>query len=394
MNRVEPEAGDHISVSRVKRYAQCPKSYELHYVQKKPATPNASLTFGKVLHAALERTYRQIVADRIAGRFPRELLVDAYKYECARAGLNDFSEFAEGLALLKDYVAEHPVVDHASVLAIEQEFRLPVDRFEVLGYIDRVDRIDEETVEVVDYKSNRLLFSRDEVDQDLQLSVYALAARVLWPWAKEVRLSFYMLRHAVRIETSRTHAQLDAARAYVATLGHELETATEFAARLNANCAYCDHHVDCPAYASALRGEVNVGEINEQDLESVSRARQQLAHTIRVLTARKDHLDDILKSHLKEQDALVLAGVRYSMFDVTKLSFPLRRTIDLVSSSTGLSKPEVADQIAVIDKGALDDLVKSAAKTMPRDRSAMLKAELEAVPERSVSQRLWAKEVR
>jgi putative RecB family exonuclease len=389
----QPTVGDHISVSRIKRYVQCPKAYELHYIEKRPSTPGEPLIFGKLLHSPLERVYREVVSDRIVGRFPVERLVDAFRHEFVLAGLTDFGMFDEGLRLLKDYAAEHPIVDYRNILGIELEFRLPVDRFEVLGYIDRVDRIDDETVEIIDYKSNRMLFSREEVEHDLQLSVYELAVRALLPWVKRVRQTFYMLRHAVRLETSRTKEQLAAAREYVAAIAHQMETASEFPARLNTNCAYCDHNADCPEYARALRGEVKAGEVNEHDLESVSRSRQELAHSIKVLNARKDELDDILKAQLEERDALVLAGVRYAMFDVTKLSFPLRRTIDLVSSATGLPKPEVANSIAVIDKSALDELVKRVGKQIPRDRVAMLKAELEAVGERSVSQRLWAKEL-
>ncbi len=129
------------------------------------------------------------------------------------------------------------------------------------------------------------------------------------------------------------------------------------------------------------------------DLGSVSRARQELAYTIKVLSARKEALDDVLKAHLKEHDELVLAGVRYAMFGVTKLSFPLRRTIDLVSSATGMPSSEVATRIATIDKSALDELLKGAAKQLSRERVALLKAELEAMADKSVSQRLWAKEV-
>jgi RecB family exonuclease len=389
----QPEVGDHISVSRIKRYAQCPRAYELHYIERKEAQPGAPLIFGKVQHAALERAYRQIVSDRITGRFPVELLVAAYQYEWGRAGLTDFPEFEEGLKLLKDYAANHPTVDHAMVLAIEQEFRLPIDRFEVLGYIDRVDQLDAETIEIVDYKSNRLLFSHEEVESDLQLSIYALAARALWPWVKHIKLSFYMLRHGVRVETSRTPEQLAAAREYVAALGHQMETATEFPARLNANCSYCDHRSDCNAYERALRGEVDAGIVDELNLEAVARARQELAHTIKVLGARKEHLDGIIKAHLEEHDALVLGGVRFSMWNINKLTFPLRRTIDLVSSATGIPKTEIADKIAVVDKSALDALVKKAAKHLPRERAALLDIELEASADRSVSQRLWAKEV-
>ena len=38
------------------------------------------------------------------------------------------------------------VVEHHDVLAVEKEFRLQAGAFEVLGFIDRVDRVDDETV--------------------------------------------------------------------------------------------------------------------------------------------------------------------------------------------------------------------------------------------------------
>jgi RecB family exonuclease len=389
-----PIVAGHISVSRVKRYAQCPKSYELHYVKKKGSTDSVALSFGKVLHAALERTYRQIVADRVAGVFPRRLLVSHYRYEFGRAGLTDFALFDEGLAMLKDYVAQHPYVEHDQVLGIEQEFRLPIDRFEALGYIDRIDRIDAETVEVVDYKSNRQLFSREDVETDIQLSVYAMAARALYPWAKKVRLSFYMLRHALRLETTRTPKALDSARQYVAELAEQMETASSFPARLNANCAYCDHRGDCDAYAQALRGEVHVDGIDPEKLDDLARARQQLTHTIKILNARKDELDAVIKDHLKEHDALVIGGVRFSMFPVTKNVYPLRRTVELISSATRQPQRAVFDQIAVIDNSAVSDLLKKLTKDHPRDAVNLLKCELEAAAETSTIQRLWAKEVR
>jgi RecB family exonuclease len=389
----QPTVGDHISVSRVRRYAQCPRAYALHYIEKKPALEGSAPRFGKVLHAALERTYKRIVNERYVGRFPIDWLIAAYKHEAVWAGATDVGEFDEGLAMLKDYAAAHPTVDYSAILGIEQEFRLAVGRYTVLGYIDRVDVIDHETVEVIDYKSNRLLFSREDVENDLQLSIYALAARKLWPWAKKVRLTFYMLRHGVRLETSRTDEALATACEYVAAIGQALETSKEYPARLNANCAYCDHRFDCPEYARVLRGEVNVGTVDAEDLVAVSRSRQQIAHTLKILNARKDELDKLIKAKLDEQDALVLAGVRYSMFDVESRTYPLRRTIDLVSVATGAPKTEVASQIAVIDKDALNDLLKSASKQLPRERAALLKAELDAIADRTVSQRLWAKEL-
>jgi hypothetical protein len=53
--------------------------------------------------------------------------------------LTGMDVFAEGLAILRRFIAEQGVVDHRDVLAIEKEFRLPVGPFDVLGFIDRID---------------------------------------------------------------------------------------------------------------------------------------------------------------------------------------------------------------------------------------------------------------
>src|SRR5690606_10732227 len=262
-----------------------------------------------------------------------------------------------------------------------------------LGFIDRVDRVDDETVEVIDYKTNRLLFSREEVDSSLQMSLYHLAARQLWPWAKKVRLTFDMLRHDLRMTTERDEEQLAAAVAYVETMGRMTEEAREFPARLNANCVYCDHRQDCPAYAAALQGQRSVICEDTSDLELVAREREEVARLSKILYARKQELEDVLKAHLDAHDELVLAGVRYRMFNAASKSYPLERTLEVLARATGDEREQLVGRLASIDNKAVDGLLKDLAKTLGKDRVNLLKAELEAVVERRFSQRFWAKEV-
>src|SRR5579885_1567022 len=140
-----------------------------------------------------------------------------------------------------------------------------------------------------------------------------------------------MLRHGVRQETSRTPEQIDAALAYVETLGLQTETATSFPPRLNSNCSYCDHRTKCPAYAEALKGKREFLCEDLGDLEAVAREREDVARLAKILYARKEELERILKSHLREKDELVLGGVRYRMFHAEKLDYPLDTTIQALA---------------------------------------------------------------
>ncbi|MBI5549079.1 MAG: PD-(D/E)XK nuclease family protein [Deltaproteobacteria bacterium] len=385
---------EYLSASRLKRFAQCPKSFDLHYVRGEPAAFNPATTFGSVLHSALERAYRVIVAEKITGRFPEDRLLAFFEEEWALASLSDFESFQDGVKILRDYVQAHALVEHEKILGIEQEFQFELEGFQVRGFIDRVDRLDAETVLITDYKSNRAIFTRVEVDQDLQLSIYAMAAQKLWPWAKTIRLSFCLLRHGIQMETSRNDEELGAARKYMVTLARASEQAAEFPARLNENCGWCDHRAQCPEYHRALLGKVENVCTDDQDLSAVAREREEVARLARILYARKEALEKILKRRLDEGGTLELGGVAYSLAKTVHLSYPPDTTLMLLHEFVGGEPEDLAAQLLVLDKGSVDDLVKKVAKQLTPAESRLLKVRLEAVAQKTYSPRFVAERVK
>lgn len=87
-------------------------------------------------------------------------------------------------------------------LCAEKYFKIkinPKDDYSVTGKIDRVDKIDEETIEIVDYKtgsrSGFLTQNKDKKDaeslsKDIQPKIYFWAAKKLYPWAKTILVTF------------------------------------------------------------------------------------------------------------------------------------------------------------------------------------------------------------
>jgi RecB family exonuclease len=363
----------------------------MHYIDKRTAEPGVPLKFGKLMHAVFEVLVREHMENELTGPLSVDRAIELYREGWAEAGLTGMDVFQEGLEIIDAFVRDQGELDHRNVLAIEKEFSLSVGRFTVLGFIDRVDWVDDETVEVIDLKTNRMLFTRDEVDHSLQMSLYHLAARELWPWAKNIRLTFHMLRHRLRQTTERTEEQLEAARVYVETMGTMTEEATEFPPRLNSNCCWCDHRQDCPAYADALKGKREFICEDASDLEAVAKEREEVAHLAKILYSRKSELDGIIKTHLEDHDKLILGGVRYRMFNTTKLEYPFEATLRVLETATGLPRDELVSRIAAVDKKAVDRLVKETSKD--RAHSRLLKAELENVASKSYSPRLWAKEI-
>jgi RecB family exonuclease len=383
----------HLSFSRLSKFEACPLSFKLHYVDKVPAEPGVPLLFGSTIHTVLEKLLQEVILDETTGPLNEARGFELLREEWPASGLTGVELFTEALNIVRAFVRDEGVVDHRDVLAVEKEFLIPAGPFAVLGYIDRVNRLDDETVEIVDYKTNRIPFTREEVDQSLQMSLYHVAARRLFPWARNVKLTFHLLRHSIRMSTERSPEQIVAALGYASTLGRMTEEATEFPPRLGPNCAYCDHKGRCPAYAEALAsGHVEMS-ADPADLESIGREREGLAHRLKILEARKNELDKVLKTHLKERDELVLAGVRYAVFKVSKTSYPLAPTLAALAKATGQDEGELIAKVGAVDKDALDALVKKLGRHLDKSKVLMLRAELEAVAEKSFTPRLWAKQV-
>ncbi len=151
----------HLSYSRLSRFEQCPLSFRLHYIEKAKADPGVPLRFGKAVHAVLEVLVREHMEQERSGPLSEERAAELWQQAWAAEDLSGVDVFQEGLDILRAFVRDQGHLEHHDVLAIEKEFRLPVGPFTVLGFIDRIDRVDDETIEVIDYKTNRQIFTRD-----------------------------------------------------------------------------------------------------------------------------------------------------------------------------------------------------------------------------------------
>jgi hypothetical protein len=348
-----------------------------------------------VIHSACETLVREIKAGGVPSAIDTTRATEVFAHVWAASGLTGLALFAEGESIMTDFARDEGVVAPDNVLAVEQRFVLPVGRFAVVGVIDRVNRLDAETVEVVDFKTNHQLFTREELDNDLQLPLYAAAAKALWPWARNVRLTYWMLRQRIRVPLARTSDQIAAALRYVRELAEQAATATAFEAKLGAHCAYCDHRGSCDAYAAALRGARRFACADETDVAAVAAEREEVAGLARILDGRKKELDRLLRSRLKGCDELRAAGMRYRMVPTrSPAQYPLAATLTAIAAVTGAPRDALVDRLAVIDRDALDALLSELGATVPKPRLTMLRAELDARATRTVSPRFTATEDR
>jgi hypothetical protein len=74
-----------------------------------------------------------------------------------------------------------------------------IEYLESRGFIDRIDKINDNTIEIIDYKtgtrsgSNNKKKTEEDLVEEIQPRLYHLAARKLFPWAKNVIITFIYL---------------------------------------------------------------------------------------------------------------------------------------------------------------------------------------------------------
>ena len=138
----------------------------------------------------------------------------------------------------------------ADVLYQEKTFELPLEHnIVVTGRMDQVNRLGTDTVEIIDYKTGKPRDAKKAAD-DLQLSIYALAAREVFDLVP-ARLVFHNLVNNEAVETSRDAKALAAAKQKISETADRIR-AGDFPAAPGFSCGYCDFKPLCPAHEQLI----------------------------------------------------------------------------------------------------------------------------------------------
>jgi DNA helicase-2/ATP-dependent DNA helicase PcrA len=245
------------SYSQVDTYWRCPLQYALQKVYAIPSgRTSGALSFGSTAHAAFE-VYTRERRERLARGEPPPSREDLQRWFEAEWRSGEF----EGATTEQHYRGRvGPLLDafwtgELATLGQAEAEELPFQlRIEVpggapavfTGSIDRVDRLPSGGIEVIDYKTGRVS-SQKSVEENLQLSIYALACRDALRLGTPERVTLSFTETGTRMSTTRSDEQLDAARDQLAAWVARVRTG-DFAATPGSDaCRRCDYGALCPA---------------------------------------------------------------------------------------------------------------------------------------------------
>jgi DNA helicase-2/ATP-dependent DNA helicase PcrA len=233
-----------LSASDIATYRSCPLRYKYARVLRIPTAQTTSQRFGIVVHQVLERYHSE-------GDATLERMLELLDAGWRRAGLRmgereqDLRELAqEALTRYHARLGE----EESEPVWFERAFSFRLGPHHLRGRVDRVDRVGDGAdpqYELIDYKTSRPK-TAEQLADDVQLSLYALAAREDWDLQCSSQAYYYVLDD-VKVPVPRGERDAEAVKDIVLEVGEGI-LAQEFTPTPSpAACAMCDYRIVCSA---------------------------------------------------------------------------------------------------------------------------------------------------
>lgn len=231
-----------LSYSKLTCFETCPLKYKFKYLYNLPSPSTAAANFGVSVHETLNQFYEGLKhgkspnLDDLKNLFEKNWIPSGYD---SRA--HHKARKKQGITIIENYFEtnkENWIIPEI----MERPFNLKIGNYVFSGRIDRIDKLEDGTYEVIDYKTGQSKKDK-KIDKDLQLSLYALACRDVYEIYAS-KLSLYFLEDNEKHSTSRTAESLEKAKKDIIEKTDELMK-SNFEATPGFLCQYCEYRLIC-----------------------------------------------------------------------------------------------------------------------------------------------------
>ncbi|HEY1451620.1 MAG TPA: PD-(D/E)XK nuclease family protein [Solirubrobacteraceae bacterium] len=234
-----------LSASDIETYRSCPLRYKFARVLRIPTEQTPQQRFGIVVHQVLERFH----CDGAKTLAQMEELLDA---SWRRAGFGDSEQergFREKAREALERYYDRLAVQEAEPVWFERSFSFQLGPHHLRGRVDRVDRIPDDAegegrYELIDYKTSRPK-SAEQLEDDVQLSLYALAAREDWGLRSSSQAYYYVLDD-LKVPVPRGAQDEASVETLVMDVGDGILAQQFEPTPSHSACSICDYRIVCP----------------------------------------------------------------------------------------------------------------------------------------------------
>ncbi|MGA8805940.1 MAG: ATP-dependent DNA helicase, partial [Solirubrobacterales bacterium] len=252
-----PRRGEGLALSAtdIELYRTCPLKYKFARVFGIPQETTINQRFGIVIHQVLERFHGSPSApganpaagsSEDAGSLERLMALFAAAWRRSGFGESDDElQFREkAIEALHRYHARE-VASGSHPRWVERKFDFRIGPHHLRGRVDRVDQLPSGGYELIDYKTGDPKPPR-ELESDVQLAIYRLAAREAWRLEGAAGSYWYVLADE-KVAVGGSPDDLERVEGVVLEVGEGI-LGQDFEPRPSPEiCSWCDFRLICPA---------------------------------------------------------------------------------------------------------------------------------------------------
>ena len=247
------------------------------------------------------------------------------------------------------------MLNDVQVLSVESKsnFMLRTSAGEIpVNYImDRLERVAPGEYRVVDYKSNRVGLSHNQLRNKLQARLYALMVQIAYKDAERIWVQFEFLRHGqvevlfTRDDNIKMYRELQRrAEDIIAT---DEEKAPEV---LNSDCSWCVRKASC----KKLQSHINVGGVMSKSVDELSELHHKIESQKKGQQALLDEIEKQLMAYAIAEDLLEFE-TDYGTVTVTA---PVKRAVNNEAAGAVLRAAGLATEYERFSVTDLDKIIK------------------------------------
>jgi RecB family exonuclease len=233
-----------LSASDIETYRSCPLRYKFARVLRIPSDQTLHQRFGIAVHQVLER-YHSAPGETL------DQLLELLDASWRKGGFGNSEQERKlrqkATAALTRYHERLHGQDSEPVW-FERPFAFQLGPHHLRGRVDRVDRLAGgagEQYELIDYKTSRPK-TVEQLKDDIQLSLYALAARESWQLEASQQAYYYVLDD-LKVPVPRDEADTEWVKETVLAVGEGILDQQFEPTPSHAACSICDYRIVCPA---------------------------------------------------------------------------------------------------------------------------------------------------
>jgi putative RecB family exonuclease len=298
-----------LSATRINNFLTCKQKYWFNYVDNLPKLENASFKLGLAVHESLEFAGNIWKSKEKFSKTDIEKILSKYDEVSIREGINEYDIHVEGRELVKKRLSNF--MSGRKLLGLEIKFgfwgadggKEVVSDLGVplIGSIDKVEEYNDDTIVIVDYKTSKTAPTGSQMRNDIQLSLYDLVARKLFPQYKRVVLALDLLKSEI-LFTYRTDEQRRDFELYIKTIYDSMLNLKQedVKASLNMFCPWCDYKDYCSTYQKACKkSDYNFLPTLQYSDEKLVQEWETVKSVKKILESRERELGMIIMEKIK-----------------------------------------------------------------------------------------------